>query len=87
MTAARYVVSIAGQLLYFDADKNPVEPFPDKAGDGGASGVSQAKPALKLVPPEQRPATDPAWDQALKQFSDDDRASAEISDVISNSQQ
>ncbi|VWX59318.1 hypothetical protein VARIO8X_160064 [Burkholderiales bacterium 8X] len=87
MTAARYVVSIAGQLLYFDAEKNPVEPFPDKAGDRGAAGASEAKPAVKLVPPDQHPAADPAWDEALKQFSDRDRASAEISDVIGNSPQ
>ncbi|MDB5877520.1 MAG: hypothetical protein JWQ41_934 [Variovorax sp.] len=72
----KYVVSIAGELLYFDADRQPAEPFPAKADSG------ESKPDLKLIPPAQHPAADDAWDEALNTYSSDQRNAAEISEVL-----
>ena len=72
----KYVVSIADDLLYFDADRQPAPPFPDQAEN------EDRKPALKLVPPEQRPAAGPEWDSALHAYPAAQRESAEISEVI-----
>ena len=71
----RYVVSIAGELLYFDAGRNPAPPFPDRVED------TDAKPALTLIPVDQEPAARPEWDDALTRFSREQRALAEISDA------
>lgn len=73
--STRYVVSIAGGLLYFDADRKPVAAFAHEAPEG-------EKPALKLVPPKEQPASGADWDEALSAYSTEQRASAEISDVI-----
>ena len=71
---ARYVISIAGELLYFDEQRQPTAPFPHEAAAGN-------KPALKLVAPAERPASRSEWDQALERFSEEQRAAAEISDA------
>jgi len=70
----KYVVSIAGELLYFDQARQPAEPFPPQ---GGAD-----KPDLKLLPPEQHPAADTGWDAALERYSAEQRQAAEISEVL-----
>jgi hypothetical protein len=72
----QYVVSISGELLYFDAQHRPAPEFPHDAGDAGH------KPALKLIPVEEKPAARPEWDEALARFSAEQRSSAEISEVI-----
>jgi len=72
----KYVVSIAGELLYFDAERQPAPPFPEEAAN------EAEKPALKLLPPEQRPAAGPEWDGALQAYPAAQRESAEISEVI-----
>ena len=72
----KYVVSIAGELLYFDAERQPTQPFPATAES------SESKPELKLIPPAQHPAAADEWDEALNTYSTDQRTSAEISEVI-----
>lgn len=72
----RYVVSIADTLLYFDADRQPSAPLPDGQGEVAA------KPALRLIPPSEHPAADPAWDAVLADYTDDQRRSAEVSEVL-----
>ena len=71
----KYVVSIAGTLLYFDAQYQPAAPFPEKAED------AESKPTLVLIPPAERPALRPEWNTALASYSADQRGSAEISEV------
>ena len=71
----KYVVSIAGQLLYFDAERQPTEQIEPK--DGQAAD----KPEITLIPPAQRPAAQPEWDDALAQFSSEQREAAEISET------
>ena len=73
----KFVVSIAGDLLYFDAQRRPTQPL---APPSGASGGEKA--ALKLKPTEQHPAASAAWDEALAAFSAEQRASAEISEAL-----
>ena len=73
--SVKYVVSIAGALLYFDAARKPTQPLASQAG--GAA----AKPGLQLIPPAQRPAASPQWDAALGAYSTDQRNAAEISEV------
>ena len=73
----KFVVSIAGELLYFDAQRQPTQPLEapsDTSGDG--------KAALKLRPAQQHPAASSVWDQALASFSADQRQSAEISEAL-----
>ncbi|MGI4777125.1 MAG: hypothetical protein ACRYGA_03250 [Janthinobacterium lividum] len=72
----KYVVSIAGELLYFDAEREPAPPFPAQPGDG------EPKPGLKLLPPDDHPAAEAEWDEALNLYSTDQRNQAEISEVI-----
>ena len=72
----QYVVSISGELLYFDAEHQPAPEFPHDAGD------ADHKPALKLIPVEEKPAAKPEWDAALARFSAEQRSAAEISEVI-----
>jgi hypothetical protein len=72
----KYVVSIADTLLYFDADRKPEAPFAPEA-----ESVAK-KPAVKLIPTEEHPAADPQWDQALSDYTDEQRTAAEISEVI-----
>jgi len=72
----QYVVSISGELLYFDAERQPAPEFPHDADD------PDSKPALKLIPVEKKPAAQPEWDDALSGYSDEQRMSAEISEVI-----
>lgn len=74
----QYVVSISGELLYFDAERQPAPEFPHEAAD------ADQKPALKLIPVEEKPAARPEWDDALSQFSKEQRLSAEISEVIAD---
>jgi len=76
MTTVQYVVSISGELLYFDAERQPAPEFPHDAGD------ADRKPALKLIPVEEKPAAKPEWDEALSRFTSEQRLSAEISEVI-----
>ncbi|MEJ7686786.1 MAG: hypothetical protein WKG52_07250 [Variovorax sp.] len=73
----KYVVSIAGKLLYFDGDRNPAPQFPHQAAS------KDEKPAVKLVPTEKHPAASSQWDEALKEFTSQQRAAAEISEVAS----
>lgn len=72
----QYVVSISGELLYFDAEHQPAPEFPHDADD------TDRKPALKLIPVEQKPAARPEWNDALSRFTPEQRSSAEISEVI-----
>jgi len=72
----QYVVSISGELLYFDAEHRPAPEFPHDADD------TDRKPALKLIPVEQKPAARPEWNDALSRFTPEQRSSAEISEVI-----
>ncbi|HUD31825.1 MAG TPA: hypothetical protein VMR43_02265 [Variovorax sp.] len=72
------MVSISGELLYFDAERQPAPEFPHDAED------ADRKPALKLIPVEQKPAAKPEWDEALSRFTQDQRLSAEISEVIAD---
>lgn len=72
----KYVVSIAGELLYFDAGRETAPPFPAQPGEG------EHKPELRLLPPESRPAAEGEWDEALNLYSTDQRNQAEISEVI-----
>ncbi len=72
----QYVVSISGELLYFDAERQPAPEFPHDAGD------ADHKPALKLIPVEEKPAARPEWNEALARFTPEQRAAAEISEVI-----
>lgn len=72
----QYVVSISGELLYFDAERQPAPEFPHDAGD------ADHKPALKLIPVEEKPAARPEWNEALARFTPEQRATAEISEVI-----
>lgn len=72
----QYVVSISGQLLYFDAARQSAPAFPHDAEN------PDAKPALKLIPPEEKPAAQPEWDEALSEFTAEQRQSAEISEVL-----
>ena len=72
----KYVVSIAGELLYFDAQRQPAPPFPEHADS------EDSKPELKLIPPAQHPAAADEWDEALNTYSTDQRNSAEISEVL-----
>ena len=72
----QYVVSISGELLYFDAQRQPAPEFPHDAGD------ADRKPALKLIPVEEKPAAKPEWDDALARYTKDQRLEAEISEVI-----
>jgi hypothetical protein len=75
----KYVVSIAGELLYFDEQRAPAPNFPESA-------PSEAeKPALKLLPPAEKTAAKPEWNEALKEFSAEQRDVAEISEVQANS--
>lgn len=74
----QYVVSISGELLYFDAERQPAPEFPHEAS------APDQKPALKLIPVEEKPAAQPEWDEALSRFDKDQRLSAEISEVIAN---
>jgi hypothetical protein len=74
----QYVVSISGELLYFDAERQPAPEFPHEADD------ADRKPALKLIPTEEKPAARAEWDEALSRFSKDQRLSAEISEVIAH---
>lgn len=74
----QYVVSISGELLYFDAERQPAPEFPHEAS------AADQKPALKLIPVEEKPAARPEWDDALSRFDKDQRLSAEISEVIAN---
>lgn len=74
----QYVVSISGDLLYFDAERQPAPEFPHDAHDAAR------KPALKLIPVEEKPAARPEWDRALSSFTDEQRQSAEISEVIAD---
>jgi len=76
MTTVQYVVSISGELLYFNAERQPAPEFPHDAGD------ADRKPALKLIPVEEKPAAKPEWDEALSRFTSEQRSSAEISEVI-----
>lgn len=76
MTTVQYVVSISGELLYFDAERQPAPEFPHDAGD------ADRKPALKLIPVEEKPAAKTEWDEALSRFTSEQRSSAEISEVI-----
>jgi hypothetical protein len=78
MTTVQYVVSISGELLYFDAQRQPAPEFPHDAEN------ENTKPALKLIPVEQKPAARPEWDDALSKYTKDQRLSAEISEVIAN---
>lgn len=69
----RYVVSISGELLYFDAQHRPAPELPHDADH---------KPALKLMPVEDKPAARTEWDDALSRFTAEQRSAAEISEVI-----
>jgi len=73
----KFVVSIAGELLYFDAERQPTQPLEPRSGASGND-----KPALKLKPADQHPAESAAWDQALASFSADQRKAAEISEAL-----
>ncbi|WPB57354.1 hypothetical protein [Xylophilus sp. GOD-11R] len=70
----KYVVSIAGQLRYFDNERQPTEPLPRGVGGG-------AKADLTLLPPDQKPAAASEWDAALAEFSAEQREAAEISEA------
>lgn len=72
----KYVVSIQGELLYFDANRQPAQPFPKQAED------ESSKPEIKLIPPAEHPAAEADWDEALSSYSAEQRESAEISVVI-----
>jgi hypothetical protein len=74
---AKYVVSIAGTLLYFDENRQPAPEFPHTAASEGD------KPAVKLIPTEEKPAARSEWDDALADFSSEQREEAEISEVQS----
>lgn len=76
----KYVVSIAGELLYFDDRHTPVPELP-------RSGFSDArKPALKLLPVDEKPAARSEWDHALQTYSAEQRDQAEISEVQAGSE-
>lgn len=72
----KYVVSIGGELLYFDESRQSAQPL---SSDNGAAGE---KPELQLLPPGQQPAAGSEWDKALAGYSADQRESAEISEVL-----
>ncbi len=72
----KYVVSIADTLLYFDAQYQPAEPFPEQAT------AAQSKPALTLIPPSEKPAARAEWNDALSSYSAEQRGAAEISEVV-----
>ena len=71
----KFVVSIAGELLYFDAERLPAEPLPSHAD------ARNGKPDLKLIPPSQHPAAGSQWDEALGSYTPEQRGSAEISEL------
>ena len=73
----KYVVSIAGELLYFDDRRVPALELPRPARN------EAEKPAFKLKPAADKPAAQPEWDDALKAFSVEQRDAAEISEVLS----
>ncbi|RYZ12518.1 MAG: hypothetical protein EOO24_03065 [Comamonadaceae bacterium] len=71
----KYVVSIEGQLLNFDEQRQPAPQLP--------SGTNTAqKPELQLIPQRELPASAPEWDEALARFSGEQRAAAQISVVV-----
>jgi len=72
----KYVVSIGGKLLYFDESRQPAQPL------SSDSGTVAVKPELQLLPPSQHPASGSEWDDALANYSADQRQAAEISRVI-----
>lgn len=72
----KYVVSIGGELLYFDESRQPAQPLSSDVG------TVAKKPELQLLPPGQHPASASEWDQALAGYSADQRESAEISQVL-----
>jgi hypothetical protein len=74
---AKYVVSIAGTLLYFDENRQPAPEFPHDAAS------ESEKPAVKLIPTEEKPAAQADWNEALADFSSEQRNAAEISVVQS----
>ena len=69
----KYVVSIEGELLYFDEEHNPVAPL--------SADSESEKPDLKLLPTETRPAAGAEWNEALTNYTDEQRNAAEISEV------
>lgn len=71
----KYVVSIAGELLYFDAERLPAEPLRSHAN------ARDGKPDLTLIPPSQHPATSSQWDAALGSYTPEQRGAAEISEL------
>jgi len=72
----KYVVSIAGELLYFDDKRQPATPIRPEPG------VVVRKPDLKLLPNSQRIAASQEWDGALGSYSAEQRQAAEISEVV-----
>ena len=71
----KYVVSIAGALLYFDVQRRPAEPLPHQAE--GPDG----KPDGTLIPPSQQPAAGSDWDDALGSYTREQRESAQITEL------
>lgn len=73
--SVKYVVSIAGELLYFDEERKPAAPL-------AAGGENQGdKPELKLIAPGIAPAAAAQWNEALSGYTPEQRHAAEISEV------
>lgn len=72
----KYVVSFAGALLYFNAERQPAEPLPSHPN------APESKPDVKLIPPSQHRAAGSEWDEALGSYTPEQRGAAEISELV-----
>lgn len=73
--ATEYVIHIGKDVLFLDKQKQPSEGFPAVAGP-------EKTPALTVWPLVATDVTGPAWDEALANYTAEQRASARVRHVV-----